>query len=133
MDKNSPTYVLMSARLVTTNSKHLWGHAVSLPKLRANLGDVCYVCQIYLSNVQDKRYQVRAVGYLELSVYAVLQAYCNLSTLNVKWIPILSSAELSKPQQEDTAICEIWSDLNSGHLTQVDQTNQQPCPLFLRE
>lgn len=56
----------------------------------------------------------RAVDQLGASMYAIPQAYCNLSTLRDN---VLSSTELSNAQQEDSAISEVWSDLYHGDAT----------------
>ncbi len=67
------------------------------------------------------------------SVPAIPRAYCNLSTLSVKEMPVSSSTELPNGQQEDPGISKVWSALSHGDATQVEKTKHRTCPLLLRE
>lgn len=91
------------------------------------------MCQTAEGNKRRKPSPGRAIDQLGPSSLAVPQAYCNMSTLSVKTMPILSPTELSDAQRECPGIGEIWSALNKGDLTQVDKTKHPTCPLLLRE
>lgn len=91
------------------------------------------MCQMAEVNKRRNPCPSRAIDQLGPSSHAIPQAYCNMSTLSVKEMPILSSTELSNAQQECPGIGEIWSALNKGDLTRVDKTKHPTCSLLLRE
>lgn len=74
----------------------------------------------------------RAADHLGLSMQAIPKAYCNLSTLSVKGMPILSPSEISMAQQEDPTTSEIWKAFKQGDTNQVQSKNPSSS-LLLRE
>lgn len=91
------------------------------------------MCQMTAVVEQRKPCLSRGIDHLGASMHAIPPAYCNLSTLSVKEMPVLSSTELSKAQQVDPGIGEIWSAFSHGDATRVDKAKHQACPLLLRE
>lgn len=156
-DNNPLTYVLTSAKLDATG--HRWLAALSTYefslKYRAGVQNidadalsrrphptevqwtdisadgVRAMCQT--SNATKKNTcPERAIDQLGLSVHAIPKAYCNLSSLSLKGMPILSPSEMSKAQQEDSNICEIWKALKEENSNQVKSKNPT-VSLLLRE
>uniref|UniRef100_A0A8C6PWV3 Gypsy retrotransposon integrase-like protein 1 n=1 Tax=Nothobranchius furzeri TaxID=105023 RepID=A0A8C6PWV3_NOTFU len=74
----------------------------------------------------------KSVDHLGISMQAIPKAYCNLSALSVKEMPILNPSELSAPQQEDPIIGEIWRALKQGNADQV-KSRTPASSLLLRE
>lgn len=91
------------------------------------------MCQMSVVTKQRNPQSGRAIDHFGLSTQAIPQAYCNLSTLSVKEMPVLSPTELSTGQKEDPGIGQVWSALSNGDVTQVDKTTHRACPLLLRE
>lgn len=91
------------------------------------------MCQMSVVTKQRNPQSGRAIDHLGLSTQAIPQAYCNLSTLSVKEMLVLSPTELSTAQKEDPGIGQMWSALSNGDVTQVDKTMHRACPLLLRE
>ena len=77
------------------------------------------MCQISVVTYQRNPCLGRAIDNFGPSMHAIPQAYCNLSTLSTKGMPILSLAELLNDQREDSAIGEVWPALSHGDVTQV--------------
>lgn len=75
----------------------------------------------------------RIVMSLGGSVKSVPKAYCNLATLDTSVIPKLSSADLSRAQQEDPCLGEIWKALKGGDLSRVNRESHKDLPLIMRE
>ncbi|XP_044073506.1 uncharacterized protein LOC122885865 [Siniperca chuatsi] len=74
----------------------------------------------------------RAVDHLGFSMNAIPKAYCNLSTLSLKGMPILSPFEISTSQQEDPSLSEIWKALKERNTTHV-KSKTPISSLLLRE
>lgn len=74
----------------------------------------------------------RAVDRLGLCMNAIPKAYCNLSTLSLKGMPILSPSEISTSQQEDPSLSKIWKALKEGNTIQV-KSKDPITSLLLRE
>lgn len=91
------------------------------------------MCQISAVTEQRRTHSERSVDHLGISVQATPQAYCNMSALNVKEMPVLSPTELSDAQKEDPGIGEIWLALTKGDATKVDKSKHQTCPLLMTE
>ncbi|KAL6460364.1 hypothetical protein MHYP_G00303300 [Metynnis hypsauchen] len=159
-DNNPLTYVLTSAKLDATG--HRWLAALSTYdfslKYRAGTQNidadalsrrphpdktveqqwtdisadgVRAMCQVSTMIKKDP-YPNKAVDHLGLSMQAIPKVYCNLSTLSVKGMPVLSPSEISKAQQEDPTISEIWKALKQGDTNQV-KAKSSAGSLLLRE
>ncbi|KAL6461984.1 hypothetical protein MHYP_G00301290 [Metynnis hypsauchen] len=89
------------------------------------------MCQVSTMIKKDP-YPNKAVDHLGVSMQAIPKAYCNLSTLSVKGMPVLSPSEISKAQQEDPTISEIWKALKQGDTNQV-KAKSSAGSLLLRE
>ena len=91
------------------------------------------MCQ--MSAVTEHRHPLsgRAIDPLGISPKAIPQAYCNLASLSVKDMPVVSLTELSTAQQEDPSIGQVWSALSNGNINQVDKSKHQTYSLLLRE
>lgn len=74
----------------------------------------------------------RGSDHLGLPMHAIPKAYCNLSTLNLKGMDILSLAEISTAQQEDPALNEIWKAVKQGEPDHIKSKNSVVL-LLLRE
>ncbi|KAL7824891.1 hypothetical protein SRHO_G00343510 [Serrasalmus rhombeus] len=159
-DSNPLTYVLTSAKLDATG--HRWLAALSTYdfslKYRAGTQNidadalsrrphpdktveqqwtdistdgVRAMCQVS-TMIKTDTCPNKAVDHLGLSMQAIPKAYCNLSTLSVKEMPILSPSEISKAQQEDPTIGEIWKALKQGDTNRV-KSKSSAGSLLLRE
>lgn len=92
------------------NSERQWSD-ISADGIKA----MCQVSKV----TKESTCPERAIDHLGLSMHAIPKAYCNLSTLSLKGMPILSPAEISKAQQEDPSLNEIWKALKQGDTNQV--------------
>lgn len=91
------------------------------------------MCQMSEVAKQRSPQSGRAIDLLGISPQSIPQVYCNLASLSVKNMPVLSFMELSIAQQEDPGIGQVWSALRNGNITQVDKTKHRDCSLLLRE
>lgn len=93
------------------------------------------MCQMSVGTKQRSTKQQfgRVIDHLGISPQAIPQAYCNLSSLSVKQMPVLSLSELSTAQQEDSGIGQVWLALKKGDITLVDKTKHRISSLLLRE
>lgn len=156
-DNNPLTYVLTSAKLDTTG--HRWLAALSTYdfslKYRAGVQNIdvdalsrrphpdpCQerqwtdisadgvraICQVFHVTKKNTNH-VRAIDHLGLSIHAVPKAFCNLSTLSLKGMPILSPFEISRAQQENLTLKEIWRALKQNGSPQIK--SRDPAASFL--
>lgn len=91
------------------------------------------MCQMSVVTKHRNPLSGRAIDLLGISTNAIPQAYCNLASLGIENMPVVSLAELSTAQQEDPVIGQVWSALINGNINQVDKTKHQVCSLLLRE
>jgi len=156
-DNNPLTYVLTSAKLDATG--HRWLAALSTydfslkyragaqnidadalsrrphPDIRQekqwtdiSADGVRAMCKVTKGNTSHER----AMDHLGLSMHAIPKAYCNLTTLSLKGMPILSPSEISRAQQEDLSLKEIWRALKQKEAPQIKSRNHA-VSLLLRE
>lgn len=150
-DNNPLTYVLTSAKLDATGHRWLAAlstyhfslkdragvqnidadalsrrpHSTSVQNKEwkdISASDVSAMSKTFSMTKQKEPCFERAVDHLGLSAQAIPQAYCNLSTLKVKEMPILSPSELLAAQKEDLAIGQVLLALSQGDITKVDKT-----------
>lgn len=156
-DNNPLTYVLTTAKLDATG--HRWLAALSTydfslkyrsgvqnidadalsrrPHLDQNswtdvsTDGVRAICQVSSLTKKDGLFE-KEIECRGLSMHAIPKAYCNLSSLLLKGMPILSLSEISQAQQEDPTLKELWSALKSSDRSQVNSRNHRSS-LLLRE
>lgn len=76
---------------------------------------MCKVVKVVLKDTCHER----TIDHLGLSMHAIPKAYCNLSSLQLKGIPILNPSEISRAHQEYLTLTDICNALKQNNRRKV--------------